>query len=122
VSSNTNKYPSVSGKEYKGRGPLRIEGNVEYGGFSDAFGPIKYDSKSRFLNNPDEVASNGYTLFASALWFYMTPSGKSPSMHDVMTGFWQPNSTDSGTNIDSGFGATVGIINGQEECGQGSDT
>lgn len=52
----------------------------------------------------------------------MTPNGNSPSMHDVMTKFWMPNGTDSGTNIESGFGATVSIINGADECGAGYDT
>jgi chitinase len=94
------KYPYVEGKEYYGRGPLRIQGNTEYGAFGEAFGPIKYDSKDRFLNDPDAVTSSGYILFASAMWFYMTPSGLKPSMHDVMTNFWEPNSTDSGSNIE----------------------
>jgi len=46
------------------------------------------------LDNPDGVIKNDYVAFASAIYFYMTPSFYKPSMHDVMTGFWQPNSTD----------------------------
>jgi len=48
--------------------------------------------------------------------------GYNPSMHDVVTKFWMPNGVDSGTNITSGFGATIGIINGEKECGGGYDT
>lgn len=74
------------------------------------------------MKDADKVQEDGYIAMASAIWLYMTPNGNSPSMHDVMTKFWMPNNTDSGTNIDSGFGATVSIINGTEECGQGYDT
>lgn len=93
-----------------------------YGGFSDAFGPAAYRSRSRFLESPDEVLDSGYLQFASAIWFYMTPMGYNPSMHDVVTKFWMPNDIDSGTNITSGFGATTSIINGEKECGGGYDT
>lgn len=74
------------------------------------------------MEDPDEIFNDGYLSFASALWFYMTPSGKSPSMHDVMTKFWMPNNVDTGTNIESGFGATISIINGENECGGGYDS
>lgn len=49
----------------------------------------------------------------------MTPSDRKPSMHDVMTNFWIPNQTDSSKNIEQGFGATIAIINGEEECAKG---
>jgi hypothetical protein len=52
----------------------------------------------------------------------MTPSGKKPSMHDVMTNFWIPNGSDSSQNVIIGFGATTEIINGDIECGTGHDT
>jgi len=53
---------------------------------------------------------------SAAMWFYMTPAAPKPSMHDVTTRFWQPNETDTAANIDSSFGTTINIINGQEEC------
>lgn len=52
----------------------------------------------------------------------MTPSGKNPSMHEVMTNYWIPNGADSGQNLIIGFGATTEIINGDLECGSGHDT
>jgi hypothetical protein len=55
------------------------------------------------------------------MWYYMTPNGLKPSMHDVMTKYWMPNSSDSAMNIESGFGATIAIINGEEECGGSYD-
>jgi multimeric flavodoxin WrbA len=95
---------------------LNIRGNTHYGGFGDAFGPIKYDGNTIFLDDPDAVIENDYVAFASAIYFYMTPSVFKPSMHDIMTGFWDPNATDEGMKIYPGFGATNAIINGEEEC------
>jgi len=41
-------------------------------------------------------------------------------MHDVMTGFFEPNSIDIGANVGANFGTTTNIINGGLECGNGS--
>ena len=50
----------------------------------------------------------------------MTPAEPKPSMHDVVTGYWEPNDEDLKANIDnSGFGTTINIINGAEECNKG---
>ena len=40
-------------------------------------------------------------------------------MHDVMTGFFVPNSVDLSNNIGASFATTINIINGGLECGQG---
>jgi hypothetical protein len=32
-----------------------------------------YNSKMFLLENPDLVHTDAYTVFTSALWFYMTP-------------------------------------------------
>lgn len=55
---------------------------------------------------------------AAGIWFYMTPQAPKPSMHDVMTGFFEPNAIDEGNNITASFGTTINIINGGFECGQ----
>ena len=47
-----------------------------------------------FLDDPDQVAENGYMAFLSALWFYMLPQTPKPSMHEVATGFMDPNTVD----------------------------
>jgi len=52
---------------------------------------------------------------ASAFWFYVMPQSPKPSMHDAVTGFWQPNTADTGAGINLGFGATINI-NGGLEC------
>jgi chitinase len=52
------------------------------------------------------------------MWFYMTPQSPKPSMHEVATGFWKPNTKDGKADIDFGFGATINIINGGLECGK----
>jgi hypothetical protein len=38
-------------------------------------------------------------------------------MHDVMTGFFEPNDIDKGAKITNTFGTTINIINGGLECG-----
>lgn len=95
--------------------------NIHYGGFGDAFGPIEYDN-TKFLDDPDAIIDNDYVAFASAIYFYMTPSVYKPSMHEIMTGFWVPNATDTKQKIYPGFGATVAILNGEEECNLGYDS
>jgi len=119
---DSERYPANEDKDYFGRGPLLLEGNEEYGAFGDAFGPIKYDGFLRFINAPDDVIADDYTAFSSAVWFYMTPNFNKPSMHDIVTGFWQPNTTDQNMKIFSGFGATSAIINGEEECNKYYET
>jgi len=116
---DSTRYPADKTKQYYGRGPLHIVGNDEYGAFSNAFGPNSYDSADRFLSNPDLLETDGYISWASAIWFFMTPRGRNPSMHDVMTNFWIPNAADIGANVIIGFGATTEIINGDIECGTG---
>ena len=46
----------------------------------------------------------------------MTPNGVIPSMHDAITGHWKPNSIDIDQWIKYGFGVTINILNGREEC------
>lgn len=73
------------------------------------------------LINPDLVATDAYTVFTSALWFYMTPQYPKPSSHDVMSGFMVPTDADLGAGIGATFGTTVNIINGGIECRQGQE-
>jgi hypothetical protein len=42
-------------------------------------------------------------------------------MHDIATGFWVPNSVDTGAGFYSGFGATINVLNGAVECGHSDD-
>ena len=57
---------------------------------------------------------------AASIWFYMTPQTPKPSMHDVMTGFFEPNAADTTAKLGANFGTTTNIINGGLECGNGS--
>lgn len=74
------------------------------------------------LEDPDKVHEDSFTVFASALWFYMTPQSPKPSIHDVTTGFFVPNAVDEGEGRLGGFGTTTNIINGGFECGTGFET
>jgi len=49
-----------------------------------------------FLEHPEEITENGYNVFGTAIWYYMTPNEIEhiPSMHDVMTGLFKPNEED----------------------------
>jgi len=79
----------------------------------------QYDSKMVLLLDPDRVHTDAFTVFSSALWFYMTPQTPKPSMHDVAAGYFVPKPADTTNGITSGFGVTTNIINGGLECGKG---
>ena len=89
--------------------------------FSKAFVDSSYDGTLYLLKNPDQVHTDAYTVFASALWFYMTPQYPKPSIHDVATGFLEPTAADRAANVGPTFGTTINIINGGIECGNGHD-
>ena len=46
----------------------------------------------------------------------MTTVSPKPSMHDIVAGFWTPNTADTAAGFKRGFGATINILNGLEEC------
>jgi chitinase len=116
-------YPPSRGEQYYGRGPIQLSWNYNYGSFSKVLGESNYESKMYLLEHPDEAASSGYVAFQAGLWFWMTPQSPKPSMHDVITGFWQPNSADRSAGMKTSnnglncFGITTNIINGGIECG-----
>ena len=68
------------------------------------------------LEDPDLVASDGYTAFLSALWFYMTPQAPKPSIHELATKLYVPNTSDVSRGLGAIFGASTMIINGGLEC------
>jgi hypothetical protein len=78
---------------------------------------VQFGDTSVLLDDPDRVAREGWLAIASALWFYQTPQTPKPSMHDIVTGFWEPNSNDTAAGFKHGFGATINVINGGLECG-----
>ena len=108
-------FPPTSGQLYFGRGPKQLSWNYNYGRFSRTF----LQNKQVLLDAPDRVASEGWLALGSSLWFFMTPQAPKPSIHDVVTGFWTPNSSDAQTGVKAGFGLTTYIVNGGQECGSG---
>lgn len=88
--------------------------------FSNVFAPSAYNSKLYLLENPELVHEDGSLAMTAGIWFYMTPQDPKPSMHDVMTGFFVPNSSDAAAGIGADFGTTTNVINGGFECGNGS--
>lgn len=119
TAANKKAYPAAAGKQYYGRGPTQLSWNYNYGMFGNIFDSQSMTGKMKFINNPDGLIADGYTAFTSAIWFYMTPQDAQPSMHDIVTGFWKPNTVDTKAHIDASFAATSVIINGDKECGRG---
>ena len=58
------------------------------------------------------------------MWVYMTPVSPKPSMHEIMTGYYVPNSYDLAAGITADFGATINVISDGSECwtGTGQET
>jgi len=110
-------YPPVSGKSYSGRGPKQLSWNYNYGQFSEAW----YGSKDSLLQHPEQLERDPVMSFASAIWFWMTTQFPKPSCHDIMVGNWKPTTNDLLKGRVPGFGATVNVINGGVECGNGTE-
>nr|ACC68684.1 chitinase [Crocus sativus] len=68
-----------------------------------------------------EVPTNATLSFEKAISFWMTERPPKPSCHDVMSGMWMPTITDVSQGRLPGFGLTINIMNGREECGHGED-
>ena len=105
--------------QYWGRGPKQLSWNGNYGRFSwGYFGGTRSGTSWALLERPSLLLDPAYIdqSFVSAFWFYMTPISQKPSMHEVVTGKWRPNSLDIQAGITPGFGATIDIINGAIDC------
>ncbi|CAN1236426.1 Chitinase 10 [Linum grandiflorum] len=89
------QWPCVPGKSYKGRGPIQLSWNYNYGQAGRALG---FDG----LRNPEIIANNSVIAFKTALWFW-------------------PRGADLAANRTVGFGLVTNIINGGLECGVPND-
>ncbi|GGX18227.1 glycoside hydrolase family 19 protein [Aquimarina muelleri] len=110
-------YPPTAGKSYKGRGPIQLSYNYNYGPASEFI----FGDKQILLDNPEKVIEDAALAFQTAIWFWMTPQYPKPSAHNVMVNKWMPNDLDKTKNRVPGLGMTVNIINGGVECGQGTE-
>ena len=107
-----NAFPCSKGQVYYGRGAMNIKGNIHYGAFSQAL----YRNVSKLLDDPGLV-SRSWLAFASGIWIFSTPEPPQPSMLDMVTERWQPNSHDDELNIKQGFGATtLTLVRPDEDC------
>ena len=53
----------------------------------------------------------------------MTPFYPKPSMHDVVIGKFASNSADTTNGVnEADWGVTTAILNGEEECGTGTES
>lgn len=113
--SDNDTYPPVQGKLYYGRGPLQLSYNGNYGYASDCI----FGDKTILLNNPDLITTDAVVAFKTAIYFWMTPQTAKPSAHNVMAGNWKPTADDIAKGRTPGFGMTINIVNGAEECNKG---
>lgn len=112
-SSNT-QWPCSPGKSYKGRGPIQLSWNYNYGPAGKA---LHFDG----LGSPEVVANDSVVAFKTAIWFWMTPRRPKPSCHQVMVGEYIPTRDDVAANRTAGYGLVTNIINGGLECGIPND-
>uniref|UniRef100_K7LJA7 Glycoside hydrolase family 19 catalytic domain-containing protein n=1 Tax=Glycine max TaxID=3847 RepID=K7LJA7_SOYBN len=94
-STNT-QWPCYPGQSYKGRGPIQLSWNYNYGPAGKALG---FDG----LRNPDVQKPK-------------------PSCHNVMVGKYVPTQADIAANRTAGYGFVTNIINGGLECGIPDDS
>ena len=106
-------WPCKDGEKYYGRGAKQLSYMYNYAPFSKMI----FEDERVLLDNPDLVAQEGYLALTSAMWFGMIPQPPKPSIHEVVAGFWKPNSVDIEAGMPyAGFGVTINIINGGLEC------
>ena len=118
-------FPSQPDQQYYGRGALQLRWQYNYARLSSAIfadSNNSYNAMMHLLEEPDLVHEDGFLAFTSSLWFYMTPQKPKPSMHDVMTGFFEPNQADLDGGLSASFGTTINVINGSNECNQNPET
>ncbi|CAK8544471.1 unnamed protein product [Lathyrus sativus] len=108
--STDKDWPCFEGKSYKGRGPIQLSWNFNYGPAGKALG---FDG----LKNPEIVSNNSVIAFKTALWFWMTERKPTPSCHNVMVGKYVATEADIAANRTAGYGLVTNIINGGLECG-----
>ena len=97
--------------KYYGRGAIQLKYSHTYGQFSQAM----FGDGRLLLDYPDFVADTWLNL-ASATWFFVTPQSLKPSLLQVLDGNWVPNDEDINNGLTAGFGTTINIISGGEEC------
>ena len=85
--------------------------NFNYGAASAAVGVD-------ILKRPFLVSLDPVLAFKASLWFWNTPSGTIPSIHDVIIGEYKLTPADIAAGRKLGFGYTIDIINGALECGK----
>jgi basic endochitinase B len=105
----TSPYKPVPGKAYYGRGPLQLS-------YAYNYGQAGADLGLPLLQKPELVSTDGVVAFRAALWFWMQEQRPKPSCHDVVCGKWVPSAQDRHLGRQPGFGMTINIINGGEEC------
>jgi chitinase len=105
----TSRYKPAPAKSYYGRGPLQLS-------YAYNYGQAGADLGLPLLEKPELVSHDGVIAFRAALWFWMKTQPPKPSCHDVICGKWKPSAQDMQLSRRPGFGMTIDIINGGEEC------
>ena len=99
-------YPCVPGKDYRGRGPMQLTNNRNYGQASAYLG-----LGDTLLKNPEKVAEDPKLAWRTALFYWMgwkKTDGTPAILFGPHTRF-----------LAEGFGASIRAVNGRLECPPG---
>ncbi|KAL5700569.1 hypothetical protein ACHQM5_025996 [Ranunculus cassubicifolius] len=106
---------------YKGRGPMMIRWNYNYGPAGKDLG-LGYD----LIWYPERLLNSSTLAFETALWVWMTERDSYPSPHNIMVGNYKPTTENLAANWTAGYGLTTNVIvmstgGYPYECGQPDD-
>ncbi len=93
--ANRPEFPCGT-RSYRGRGPLQLSWNYNYGTAGQALG-------LSLLASPELVVQSSVNAFNAALWWWMTRQPLNSAHSTIVSG--------------KGFGQTIQLINGPLECG-----
>jgi predicted chitinase len=113
--------PCEPGKQYYGRGPIQISWNYNYYSAGTCLG-----LGTQLLKNPDVVAQDPKIAWMTGLWFWNT-GGAGSCTNERASCALPPDTTSCDSphkaiTSDKGFGATIDIVNGVEECHGGTQS
>lgn len=122
-------FDAPADESYYGRGIKQLSWAYNYAAFSASY----YGNMQVLIDHPNLVGMSAPLVLGSGIWFAMQPQPTKPSMHDVVTGIFEPHDMPaSGTflgvtqqadgSILQKFASTVSIINGAYECSPSTDT
>eukprot|EP01055_Gregarina_sp_Pseudo9_P005214 Gregarina_sp_Pseudo_9__5213@NODE_577_length_2556_cov_206_835518_g546_i0_p1_GENE_NODE_577_length_2556_cov_206_835518_g546_i0NODE_577_length_2556_cov_206_835518_g546_i0_p1_ORF_typecomplete_len715_score196_47Glyco_hydro_19/PF00182_19/6_3e10CBM_5_12_2/PF14600_6/0_14CBM_5_12_2/PF14600_6/1_1e04CBM_5_12_2/PF14600_6/7_7e03_NODE_577_length_2556_cov_206_835518_g546_i0812225 len=110
------EFSCAPNKDYFGRGAGQLQGNVKYGMLSR----LLFGNERVILDEPYVLAESWLNM-ASSFWTALVFDGATPPLMATMDGSWTPDAEDERLNLAPGFGVSIRVLNGVEECGFGEE-